>query len=655
MKSTGLAIGLLLSAAAQTSIAADQHWTVPSPDGKLVATVGLVVPQGDSGPARLAYRLEHGPEGRRVEVLGWSPLGIVRDDAAFVDGMKLVDRPAPVDVNETYRLAHGKRSQCHSVARQQSFVFATASGRRVELVVRVSNDALAFRYRFPEKCDSLCTVKQELTGFQVRAGAKAWMTPYSEASMWTPAYEEYYTNAIPAGTTSEKKAGWAFPALFHVGGSRWVLLTEAGEGGSYCGCRLAAEAPGALYRIRFPDAAEGHGLGPVEPRSRLPWSTPWRVVMVAETLAGIVESTVVTDLNPPSRVADASWIRPGRVAWSWWSDHDSPRDYRKQCEFVDLAAEMGWEYVLVDANWDLMDHGNVRELVDYARRKGVDVWLWYNSGGAHNVVTEKPRGCMEATELRTFEFGLLAKWGVRGVKVDFFQSDKQNVMALYQGILRDAAKHKIMVNFHGCTVPRGWERTWPHLMSMEAVRGEECYTFAAEYPARAPQYNTILPFTRNAVGPMDYTPCAFTDDKYPHLTSNAHELALAVLFESGLLHGADRTSAYRQLPDEPKDFLRRVPVAWDETRYLAGQPGEFVALARRKGDTWYVAVINGQDHARRVSVPLDRLGGARLSGVLIADGSTPRTFASRPITVEPGKPLEIQLLPHGGAAARLGK
>ena len=315
-------------------------------------------------------------------------------------------------------------------------------------------------------------------------------------------------------------------ALFQVAREAAGCSDRSAVDGAYCACRLKQAAPDGVYQIRFPDPAEGWHQGDVEPSSKLPWTTPWRVVMVADSLAGIVESTLVTDLNPPSRVEDTSWIRPGRATWSWWSDHDSPQDYSKMVEFIDLAAEMGWEYFLVDANWDLMNNGDVRQLAEYARKKGVDLFLWYNSGGDHNIVTEKPRGCMNATEVRKFEFDLLNKWGVKGVKIDFFQSDKQNLMALYHDILRDAAEKRIMVNFHGCTAPRGWQRTWPNLMSMEAVRGE-CYTFAPEYSKKpAAQYDP--PFTRNVVGPMDYTPW-FTDDKHPHRTTNAHELALSVV------------------------------------------------------------------------------------------------------------------------------
>ena len=631
------------------------QWTLVSPNQQLAVTLALrATGAAKAGPAGLGlyYKVERGSV-PQAGVIGWSPLGIVRDDQRFVEDLTFQGASAVTTIDERYTMPHGKRRQCRSYARQQSLRFANKQGTPLEIVVRAANDGVAFRYRFPAADQARRTITEELTGFQLQAADRAWMTPNQEASQYTPSYEADYL-PVAAGTASPNEAGWAFPALFQTAdGGRWLLVTEAAVDESYCGCRLRQSAPEALYQIRFPDPDEGHGQGVVEPSSSSPWSTPWRVVLVADTLAGIVESTFVNDLNPPSRVADASWIRPGRVAWSWWSDHDSPRNYEAMRQFVDLAAEMGWEYFLVDANWTLMDGGNVRQLADYAKQKGVGLFLWYNSGGAHNIVTEKPRGCMTSTEVRTFELELLQQWGIVGVKIDFFQSDKQDIIGLYHGILRDTAEHRIMTNFHGCTVPRGWERTWPHLMTMEAVRGEECYTFAEDYPAKAPAYNATIAFTRNVVGPMDYTPCAFSDDKYPHLTTNAHELALMVVFESGLVHLADRVSAYRNVPAEVQTFLRDVPAAWDDIHFIDGAPGEFVVLARRQGTDWYVGAINGGSEPRPVQVPLAFLDEKTYNALLIGDGSDARSFDCKRQRVGSTDTLAIPMRPYGGAAIQL--
>ena len=366
-----------------------------------------------------------------------------------------------------------------------------------------------------------------------------------------------------------------------------------------------------------------------------------------------MESTLVTDVSPASVVTDTSWIKPGRASWSWLFDHDSPQDCSKLKAWVDLAATMGWEYSLVDANWDRMKNGTIHDLIAYANSKGVGLLMWYNSGGPHNHVSEKPRGMMTHREIRREEMATLKKWGIKGVKVDFFQSDKQNIIQLYHDILQDAADFQIMVNFHGCTLPRGWSRTYPHLMSMEALRGEECYSFDKQFTTEAPIHNVIVPFTRNVVGPVDYTPVMFADNVYPHLTSYSHELALPVVFESGWLHFADGVKPYLDLPEAPKEFLKAIPVAWDETRFLAGEPGQFVVLARRNGRTWYLGGLNGEDVGRDVDVELGFLGNTRCTMELIADGKTPRQFEVDAQAVTGQDHIEVRLLPYGGFTAVL--
>ncbi len=238
--------------------------------------------------------------------------------------------------------------------------------------------------------------------------------------------------------------------------------------------------------------------------------------------------------------------------------------------------------------------------------------------------------------------------------MDFFQSDKQNVIDLYLGILRDAAAAGILVDFHGCTLPRGWSRTWPNLMSMEAVRGEECYIFDLQYPECAPVQNAILPFTRNTVGPMDYTPVGFSDNRYPHRTTWAHELALSVLFETGLLHFTDKAEAYLTLPEAPKQFLKNVPVTWEDTRFVAGYPGQFAILARRKGAVWYLAGVNASPIARETRVKLGSwLGSGRYAMERIGDGADARSFSTDTQPVAAGQEFPVNLRPFGGFVATL--
>lgn len=658
----GLLAGLCMS-----GCAAPQGWQVVSPGGGVTMTVALASLAGQAdypGAARLYYKVDL--DGR--ELVPFSPLGLVRQDAAFVDGLAFVRAGGAVKIRESYAMPHGKRRLCRNDFVERTLTFANAQGEELALVVRAYDDGVAFRYVFPGGGGAPRTVIEEATGFRAPAGSRAWIQPYDEASQWTPAYEPLYRNGILAGTPSPTRAGWAYPALFRIPdpsaageGSEagpaagWALFTEAAVDGGYCGTRFAAAPSGNVYRVRLPDAAEGNGVGAALPSSRLPWTMPWRVIILGKTLAPIVESTLVLNLNPPAAGGDTGWIAPGRVAWSWWSDHDSPKSADKLNAFVDLAAEMGWEYTLIDANWNLMEQGTVQDVLDRAATRGVGALLWYNSGGPHNTVTEAPRDRMTTREARRAEFAWLRERGVKGVKVDFFQSDKQNIMQLYLAILQDAADFKLLVNFHGCTLPRGWSRTYPHLLAMEAVRGAECYTFDKDYPAAAFWHSTILPFTRNVVGPMDYTPVAFTNGGNAPLTTWAHELALAVVFECGLLHFADRAAAFRELPEPAKGFLRAVPAAWDDTRYLAGEPGSLAVIARRRGNDWYVGGINGLESPAAGACPLAFLDEGSYKLTRIGDDDRGRGFAATTGTVTRADALSLRMLPRGGFAAVLAK
>ncbi|HRV07781.1 MAG TPA: glycoside hydrolase family 97 catalytic domain-containing protein [Acidobacteriota bacterium] len=618
-------------------------WVLTSPTGGVKLEVSL----SDASPA-LQYRVLRVEGDEEKEVVASSPLGLVRDDADFSSRLELIDEGKPTRVTVEYELVHGKCSRVRKEAVERVLAFRAASEARLDLVLRVFDDGVAFRYVFPEKDTSQHVVQQELTGFKIPEGSVGYLLPFDPPGQYTPAYEAYFRPEVPVGTPAPTPSGWGFPALFRIAGQAgWVLLTEADLDSSYCGSRLASEAPGGLYRLRFPDAEEGQGVGEVEPRHSLPWQTPWRVIVVGSHPGVIVESTLVTDLSRPGTVQETGWIRPGRVAWSWWSDQESPKLFERQLPFIDLASEMGWEFVLVDANWDEMGEGAVEKLVEYGRGKGVGILLWYNSGGPHNVVTEKPRDRMYDPTVREKEMSWLERVGVKGIKVDFFQSDKQAIVRLYEDILQDAARHRLMVNFHGCTLPRGWTRTYPHLMSMEAVRGAESYIFDPEYPEKAPWHNAVLPFTRNAVGPMDYTPVTFSDNRYPHLTSLGHELALSVVFESGWIHLADSAASYRSQPVEVREFLSSLPAAWDETRYLAGFPGESIVLARRRGDRWFVAGINGGNDAASMEIDLGSLGLGGKQGILITDTEDAR-LAARGVAVPQDGTLRIELKPRGG-------
>ncbi len=471
-------------------------WSVSSPDGAL----NITVTQNSDGS--LTYTVSH----ESVEVIHPSKLGIVRDDTAFADGLVFDSAEAEVTIDETYEMLIGKQRVLRNDAHELTLNFHNADDAQLQIILRAYDDGVAFRYRFSEDDATPHTVTQELTTFKVSTDGQMWIEPYDRARDYLPAYERYYTNRATVGIRASfiQGAGWAFPALFHAD-EHWILLTEADLDGSYFGAHLGAEPEDGEYEIAMPREGEALGVGSVEPTSTLPWIAPWRVIMVGDTPETIVESSLVYHLSAPSRIEDTSWIHPGRVSWSWWSDHDSSRDYDSLTQFVDLAAEMGWEYSLVDANWNIMHGGDLEQLVAYAAERGVGLLVWYNSAGPHNTVTEQPRDLMFDRDIRRAEFARLEGLGVRGVKVDFFQSDKPDIIRLYLDILQDAADYHLMVDFHGSTIPRGWSRTYPNLMTMEGVRGAESYTFDPTYSDNAPLQNTILPFTRNVIGPMDYS------------------------------------------------------------------------------------------------------------------------------------------------------
>jgi hypothetical protein len=299
-----------------------------------------------------------------------------------------------------------------------------------------------------------------------------------------------------------------------------------------------------------------------------------------------------------------------------------------------------------------VETGGIQDVLAHARTRNVGVMLWYNSGGAHNTAADAPRDRMGDRVTRRAEMGRLKEWGVKGIKVGFWQSDKQDRLLQYRALLQDAADYRLLVNVHGSTIPRGWEREFPHLVGMESVLGAEQYKFRADFPQRAASHHTVLPFTRNVIGTMDYTPVTFTDQTHPRVTTNAHELALSVVFQTGVQHLADSVAAYQGLPNAPKQFLKDVPAAWDETRGLAGHPGRDVVVARRHGTTWYVGGLNA-DTVGTAGVDLTFLGPGTWTATIIQDGAGDREFASRTATVRSADRLEVPMRARGGFVATL--
>jgi hypothetical protein len=615
------------------------RWTVASPTGLAQLTVTL-----DEDGA-----VWYEAAWRGSGLIAASRLGLEGEEADFASGLALVAPPTPHEVDDRYSLPRGKQRVLRGRATEATVGLRAATGERFDIDLRAYDDAVAVRYRWPDGGDGPArrlVVTAERTEFALAGPGRAWMQPTSPADLGGPAHENLYADGVATGTASPTRS-WDLPAVFEVGG-RWLLISEAGLDAGYCGMRLAAAPQGHRYTMVGPDPGEGLGVGAAQPTVERPWTGPWRFIAFAEQAAGLVESNVVTHLAAPSRIADPSWVRPGRASWSWWAHPSSPRDLSALRRYIDFAAEMGWEYSLVDANWTVHGDRAMRRLARHADSRGVGLLLWYNSGGPNNAVPEQPRDRMFDRPRRRQEMARIAGWGVAGVKVDFFHSDKQESIARYLGILADAAEARLVVSFHGCTIPRGWERTWPNLLTLEAVRGAEWYQSQPAYAAEAVWHNTVLAFTRAVIGPMDYTPVALTDRVVPRLTTTAHELALTVVFESGIVCFADSPESYRASHPAVLDVLRRVPAAWDQTVGLAGAPGAFAVVGRRAGTRWWVAGVNGPRPRGEMALPLDRLGGVSGPWRLVSDGADRDDLTVADVSSQSGGALIVPPLPAGG-------
>ncbi len=583
-----------------------------------------------------------------------SPLGILTDKADFSKELFFVSSKLK-QIDESYTMLIGKRSINRNHANELVIRFKNKTNSIIDVALRAYDDGVAFRYEFPT-INTICTVTDELTAFSIPLNGKAWLMKYGMAADWSPAYEEDYTQGSAIGEASPDSTGWAFPNLFHANG-HFILLTESGLDANFYGSHIKQDCTGGIYKIAKPLTTEAKGNYTSHAIANTPFNTPWRTVIFGTSLGTIIESNLVYHLSKTNQLKNTSWIKPGRASWSWWGDHESSKNFNSLTKFIDLSKSMGWEYSLIDANWDLMkDGGDIANLVRYAAQKNIGLSLWYNSGGLHNGSTERPRDILSDPDKRKKEFQKISGWGIKAIKVDFFNSDKQALIKLYLDILKDAAAEKLMVIFHGCTLPRGWSRTYPNLLSMEAVKGAEQHCFDKKFYKNAPSHNTTIVAGRNVVGPMDYTPVTFSNyDTVQHASTSAHELATSVLFESGVLHFADRVAAYEILNPTIKNFLKAVPVTWNDTKFIEGYPGKAMVLARRKGNDWYIAGANGDTSSKNIALNFNFLPPGTYQLLLMRDGETDRDIDTQTITYTTGTSLEVKMRGSGGFVIQLLK
>ncbi|PPL01296.1 Glycosyl-hydrolase 97 C-terminal, oligomerisation [Parapedobacter indicus] len=586
---------------------ADESLTIKSKDGLNKITLSL------NEKGELYYQVTR----RDKTLISDSPLGLTCDDQDFTSQLSVAEISPVEERREKYELKVSNYKEIDHVFQTKSITFKNNQGARMIVDLVAGEEGVAFRYRFPDTDEKTRIIKDEITGFHIGEKAKGWLQPYNKAGDYTPGYEDFYlpvNSGDPISNARNASVGWCMPALFHVNDSQnWVLIAESGTDGSYPGCHLQPDSEGGIYRIAFAKEDEKYTLPLAEkenayPASNLPWVMPWRVIIVGDQAGDILLSTLVTDLAPASKIEDTSWIEPGKASWSWWShpDDHSPEIYN---EFSDLAASFGFEYTLFDAGWEKANREG--GIIDYAAAKGIKPLVWGYSASYFDSEERKKR------------FKELADMGIKGVKIDFWCSDRQEVMAALQSVFEDAANEHLLVNLHGSSVPRGWHRTWPNFMTAEAILGTESYFYEPRFPDKAAEQNTVLPFTRNVAGPADYTPFALTMRKYPRVNTAVHELATAMIYTSGIIHFADSKEVFDSLPVEVKDLLTDMPATWDNTESVMAEPGKFIVLSRQKDSLSYIVGINGTNSELPIKLDLAKYGKEFSKFRIITEGEEP--------------------------------
>lgn len=554
------------------------------------------------------------------QMLERSALGVQTDIGDFSSRLSMKSATLNL-IDENYTMSTTKTSSVYYSAQEAMITFENAKQQIMRVVFRVSDNNIAFRYEFPQQGDTrVMRITGESTSFRFPAQTTTFLCPQNKAmSGWMrtkPCYEEEYRLDRPMNERSVYGEGYTFPCLFRIGDDGWALVSETGTDGSYVGCHLSDYDDTAGYTVAFPMQGEANGEGNTSAAVSLPYSTPWRTITVGETLKPIVETTVTYDVVKPKYQAVQA-NKPGRYLWSWLLWQDSGTNYDDQVLFIDLAARMGYEYVLIDANWDVtIGRKRMAELSKYAAAKGVGLLLWYSSNGTFNDPPQTPVHCMNTPLARTREMAWLQSIGIKGIKVDYFGGDKQHIMQYYEDILVDANHHGLSVIFHGCTLPRGWERMYPNFISSEAVLASENVYFTDHSARREAMELTIHPFCRNAVATMDWGGIIMQKNmsrdnksRHPRYTSDIFELASGITNQTSVQCVAIYPNTVDSIPSFELDFLKELPTVWDETRFIDGYPGKFAVLARRSGEKWYVAGLNATDQEMKLDLSLPMFAG----------------------------------------------
>lgn len=591
------------------------------------------------------YKISH----KDKLVLEPSQLGLRTKQQDFSTSLKFKSASANRVISKSYEAIQGKRKNNTYKANEQVLTWQNAQNKTIQICFQLSDEGLVFKYVLPNYTNQRDYIEEEKTSFNFLASAKGWLQPMAIAKTgWeqtNPSYEEHYQKEIPVGTPESTKTGWVYPALFESE-NNWVLITESGLERHHSASRLHFESPNGEYRIAMPDPRETIKDNNLYTKIENNFESPWRVIAVGD-LKNIVDSDIANAVVQKPNTTFPSWVKPGKSSWSWINSKDDFIVYDEQKKYIDFAADMKWKYCLIDVNWDTkIGYEKMTELSKYAQSKNVNLLLWYNSAGDWNTVGYTPKNQLLSKESRRAEFKRLQDMGVKGVKIDFFGGDGQSVIAYYIDILEDAADFELLVNFHGATLPRSWSSIYPHLMTVEAVRGFEMVTFMQEDADRQAEISSILPFTRNVYDPMDFTPMNLSkiNSQVKRKTTASFELATSILFLSGIQHYAESPDGMKDVPKAIKNFLRNLPDQWEDSRFISGYPGKDVVIARKGKDKWYVAGINGENAAKNIQLDLTSFSGKKI--LKIADGKEQNTFLIEDNLSN--KKLTIPLQPNGG-------
>ena len=623
-----------------------QQATVSGPDNQLKVDISV-----DNGNP--FYSVTY----KGKTILEKSPLGFVADLGDFSKGMTYVGQKSR-SMEESYRIDRIKQSEVDYHANELTVTLENAEKKPIDVTFRVSDNDIAFRYEMPRYGETgSIVIEKEATGFDFPSYTTVFLTPQSTPMIgWKrtkPSYEEEYITDAPLTTRSQYGEGFTFPGLFRIGNDGWALVSETGVDSRYCASHLSDATPEGLFSIAFPMPEENNGNGTVAPGLALPGATPWRTITVGDNLKPIVETTVPWDVVEPLYTSEHTY-QYGKGTWSWLVWQDASINYEDQAKFIDLAAAMGFTYTLIDSGWDKnIGYDRTEELIKYAQSKQVDIFLWYSSSGYWNDIIQSPINKMDNPIERKREMKWMKKLGVKGIKVDFFGGDKQETMRLYEAILSDADDYGLMVIFHGCTLPRGWERMYPNYVGSEAVLASENFVFSQHYDD-VEAFNACLhPFIRNTVGCMEFGGSVLNkrynrtnDGGSIRKTTDVFQLATAVLFQNPIQNFAITPNNLTDAPQPALDFLKDVPTTWDETVFIDGYPGKYCVLARRHADKWYIAGINAQKEPLKLTLNLPMLRKGDKASYY--SDAKDRTLQLKDMEIKNPAEVKVVIQPEGG-------